>query len=285
MYAENIGPLYVSRGVRVSRHAPWISHLLFADDCLVFTQASKWGADRVAAILEDYNRASRQLVNKSKSAVFFSQNCLQDCKDEVLESLQISTEALGVRYLGLPTAAERGASDVFNYVPARVRGFIGGWVEKNLSCAAREVLLKANAQSVPTYPMSCFKLSPVVCRKLKTAVSNYWWGSSLDNHKIHWVRWEKLTRSKGQGGMGFRDFSLFNQAMLGKQGWRLLTRPNSLCAKVMKGKYFPTGDFLLTTKRRQSSATWRSILYGRDVLQKGLIKRVGPGDINIWQEN
>lgn len=85
--------------------------------------------------------------------------------------------------------------------------------------------------------------------------------------------------------MGFRDFSLFNQAMLGKQGWRLLTRPNSLCAKVMKGKYFPTGDFLLTTKRRQSSATWRSILYGRDVLQKGLIKRVGPGDINIWQEN
>lgn len=185
MYAENIGPLYVSRGVRVSRHAPWISHLLFADDCLVFTQASKWGADRVAAILEDYNRASRQLVNKSKSAVFFSQNCLQDCKDEVLESLQIPTEALGVRYLGLPTAAERGASDVFNYVPARVRGFIGGWVEKNLSCAAREVLLKANAQSVPTYPMSCFKLSPVVCRKLKTVVSNYWWGSSLDNHKIH----------------------------------------------------------------------------------------------------
>jgi hypothetical protein len=73
-----------------------------------------------------------------------------------------------------------------------------------------------------------------VCRKLTSAVS---WGSSLDNHKIHWLRWEKLTRSKSQGGIGFRDFSLFNQAMSGKQGWRLLMRPNSLCARVLKGKY------------------------------------------------
>lgn len=180
---RNIGPLYVSRGVRVSRNALWISHLLFADDCIIFTQASKRGADRVASILEDYNKGSGQLVNKHKSAVFFSPNCDQNCKDEVLSSLMIPNVALGERYLGLPTAAERGAADTFNYVPARVRGFVEGWAEKTLSCAGREVLLKANAQSVPTYPMSCFKLSPVVCRKLTTAVSNYWWGSSLDSHK------------------------------------------------------------------------------------------------------
>ena len=85
---NNIGPLYVSRGVRVSRHAPWISYLLFADDCLIFTQASKKGADRVAAILDDYNRGSGQLVNKNKFAVFFSPNCQRDCKEEVHSSLK-----------------------------------------------------------------------------------------------------------------------------------------------------------------------------------------------------
>jgi hypothetical protein len=258
---------------------------LFADDSLIFTQASKRGADRVAAILDDYNRGSGQLVNKHKSAVFFSPNCQQDCKDEVHASLQIPNEALGEHYLGLPTAAERGASDAFNYVPARVRGFVGGWAEKNLSYTAREVVLKANAQSVPTYPMSCFKLSPVVCRKLTSAVSNYWWGSSLDNHKIHWLRWEKLTRPKCQGGIGFRDFALFNQAMLGKQGWRLLVWPESRCAKVLKGKYFPNGDFLSATKKKRSSARWRSILHGRDVVKRGLIKRVGLGEIDVWEDN
>lgn len=73
--------------------------------------------------------------------------------------------------------------------------------------------------------------------------------------------------------------------MFGKQGWRLLIRPNSLCAKVLKGKYYPNKDFLSSTKKRRSLATWRLILYGRDVLKKGLIKRVGPREINIWDEN
>lgn len=31
------GPLFLAKGIRVGIHAPWVSHLLFADDCLVFT--------------------------------------------------------------------------------------------------------------------------------------------------------------------------------------------------------------------------------------------------------
>jgi hypothetical protein len=37
------GPQFLSKGVQVGIHAPWVSHLLFADDCLVFTQASERG--------------------------------------------------------------------------------------------------------------------------------------------------------------------------------------------------------------------------------------------------
>lgn len=85
--------------------------------------------------------------------------------------------------------------------------------------------------------------------------------------------------------MGFRDFGLFNQAMLGKQGWRLIMRPSSLCARVLKGKYYHSSDFLSATKKRRSSATWRSILHGREVLRKGLIFRVGPGNIDAWNDN
>jgi hypothetical protein len=68
---KGIGPQYIAKGVRVSIRAPWISHLLFADDCLIFAPASKRSADRVAQILQDYHRGSGQLVNKQKSAIFF----------------------------------------------------------------------------------------------------------------------------------------------------------------------------------------------------------------------
>lgn len=38
------GLVFLSRGVRVGIHAPWILHLLFADDCIVFSEASQRGA-------------------------------------------------------------------------------------------------------------------------------------------------------------------------------------------------------------------------------------------------
>lgn len=155
------------------------------------------------------------------------------------------------KYLGLPTAVGRVADGNFNYITDRIRGLAHGWGENLLSCAGRDVLRKANAQAVPTYPMSCFRLTAPICKKTKTYISNFWWGSSVDSHKLHWQRWTKLTRSKGEGGMGSRDMPLFNQAMLGKQGWRLLTRPNSLCARVLKGKYYPNEDFLSTNKNKK----------------------------------
>jgi hypothetical protein len=121
---------------------------------------------------------------------------------------------------------------------------------------------------------------------MTTYISSYWWGSSLDNHKIHWLKWSKLTDSKEDGGMGFRDMSLFNKAMLGKQGWRLLIRPEALCSRVLKGKYFPNSNFLAATRRKKSSETWRAILHGRDVLKRGIIKQICPGSsVNIWEDN
>jgi hypothetical protein len=98
-------------------------------------------------------------------------------------------EALGQKYLGLPTAVGQVADATFDYSADRIRSFIHGWGANNMSCAGQEVLLKANAQAVPTYPMSCFKLPAPVCKKMKTYIANYWWGSSIDNHKVHWQRW------------------------------------------------------------------------------------------------
>jgi hypothetical protein len=204
----------------------------------------------------------------------------------VHDALVIPNEALGEKYLGLPTAVGCASDGTFDYVPERIRSFVHGWGGKLLSCVGREVLLKSNAQAVPTYPMSCFRLSVPTCKKMKQYISKFWWGCSIEFHKIHRQRWCRLTRSKGEGGMGFRDMSLFNQAMLGKQGWHLIMRSDSLCAKLLKGKYFSSCSFLEASRKKKCSKTWKAILFGRQALIKGLTKRVGPGDtINIWSDN
>lgn len=183
-----VGPMHLSRGVHVGIHAPWISHLLFTDDCIVFSEALRRGADRLHEVLEIYSKGSGQLVNKEKSAIFFSSNCRDENKDEMRAALYIDTEALAEKYLGLPTALGRSTKEAFEYMPTRIKKLIGAWSGKEASAAGREVLLKSVAQAVPTYPMSCFLIPKDTCRKMKTAISNYWWGSSADSKRIHWQR-------------------------------------------------------------------------------------------------
>jgi hypothetical protein len=123
-------------------------------------------------------------------------------------------------------------------------------------------------------------------QKITSAISNYWWGSAVDGRGMHWKKWSELTLPKPYGGMGFRDIKKFNLAMLGKQGWCFMTNPTSLCARVLKGKYYPTGDFMSASRKKNSSHTWRAILTWRSVLDLGLIRHIDNGtSTNIWTDN
>jgi hypothetical protein len=117
---------------------------------------------------------------------------------------------------------------------------------------------------------------------MRQVVADYWWGREDCKRKVHWRSWEWLSTPKSLGGLGFRDFSLFNQAMLGKQSWRLLTEPDSLCARVLKGRYFPHCDFWDAPKPRSSSYTWRSILFGQELVKAGIRWGIANGQkVNI----
>lgn len=92
-------------------------------------------------------------------------------------------------------------------------------------------------------------------------------------------------KPKEDGGLGFRDIHHFNLAMLAKQGWRLLQNPDSLCARVLKAKYFPNSSVLEARQKSGMSYTWRSILRGIGIVKKGMIWRVGDGvGLNIWDD-
>ena len=78
--------------------------------------------------------------------------------------------------------------------------------------------------------------------------------------------------------MGFRDIELFNLAMLARQAWRILQNPEALSARILKAVYYPNTDFLAATLGSSPSQVWRALVEGRDVMQQGLIRRIGTGE-------
>lgn len=58
------------------------------------------------------------------------------------------------------------------------------------------------------------------------------------------MSWNDLCKPKSSGGLGFRDLGIFNYALLAKQVWGLMINGNSLCARILKAKYFSNCDVL-----------------------------------------
>lgn len=83
--------------------------------------------------------------------------------------------------------------------------------------------------------------------------------------------------------MGFHDLECFNNALLAKQGWRIIQNPDSLVARILKEKYHPNDTFLGAPLSKKSSYVWRSIWHAKKLLNEGLVWQVGNGRrIKIW---
>ena len=273
------------QGLQVARGCPRISHLLFADDTMFFLQANKNNCKALQSILNRYELASGQTINKEKSAITFSRKAPAELKDMVKQELQIQKEGGVGKYLGLPEQFGRRKRDLFATILDRIQQKARGWSTKFLSSAGKLVMIQSVLSPIPSYSMTCFKLPVSLCKRIQSIVTRFWWDSNENEKKMAWVAWDRIAKPKSCGGLGFRDFQKFNDSLLAKIGWRMYQKPDSLLCKTLLGKYCPEGTILNATASSTMSHGWRGILIGRDLLLENMGWVVGDGRaINVWRD-
>jgi ribonuclease HI len=264
-------------GVKICRGAPMVSHLLFADDCFIFCRSNLSETKKLMEILKIYENASGQEINLSKSEIFFSRNISRAAQEDL-------SNLLGVRhvmgtgiYLGVPSMVGRSKKATFAYIKDRIWRKINSWRSRPLSKAGKEVMIKSVLQAIPLYVMSIYIIPDATVNEIEKMLNSFWWGGGANNKGIRWMSWERLACAKDEGGLGFRDFKAFNMSMVAKQGWKIMSRPETLVAKIFKARYFPNSSLLEASLGNNPSYVWRSLWKSCNVLQLGCRWSVGDG--------
>ncbi|KAL0011121.1 hypothetical protein SO802_006229 [Lithocarpus litseifolius] len=265
-------------GVSICRSGPRLTHLFFADDCLVFCQAFLGECRRIQELLDCYEKALGPQLNHNKTGLFFSKSTPPLISKQIKDALGVQEMKQYEKYLGLPTLVGRNKKASLRYIKERIESKLQGWKELLLSQAGREILLKAVIQAISTLAMSCFKLLATLCNDIEVLIRKFWWGQRGNQRKIHWTKWSSLCHPKQMGGMGFKELQKFNDAMIAKQVWRLMDNKSSLFHRFFKAKFFPNGS-ILDAKEGNGSFAWKSILKGREVIKNGVQWRVGNGSL------
>jgi hypothetical protein len=126
------------------------------------------------------------MVSEAKCSIFFSPNVDVEVKVQVCEELNIMTEAIFDKYLGLPSMVGLDRTDSFIYLLERIIERPKGWKERFLSMGGKEILLKAIIQAIPVFAMGVFKIPKQLCKDINDAMARLWWGDTNEKRRMHW---------------------------------------------------------------------------------------------------
>ena len=208
-----------------------ITHLLFADDTLVFCKDTEDQMAYLRWILAWFEALSGLRINLDKSSLIL----VGRVEDEENLAIELGCKIgyLPAKYMGLPLGAKRKASSVWDGVEERFRKRLVNWKRQYISKGGRLTLIRSCLSNLPTYVMSLLRLPRKVKIRLEKIQRDFLWGGGNLERKIHFLKWDIVCLSKVKGGLGIRSLSNFSKALLGKWNWRFSMEENSVWRNII----------------------------------------------------
>ncbi|XP_020684802.1 uncharacterized protein LOC110101296 [Dendrobium catenatum] len=203
-----------------------MTHLLNADDLLVFAKANNSNARSLHTILQRFAILSRLNINPHKSTILFSNNCTFG--DEINNTLSIQQTQGSINYLGLPISMKKLKQADFEPLIKKIPTALEGWKAKILSFAGRIQYLRYTIFSTIAYwirgsiiPKNCCKIITKICLR-------FLFSRDISEKKLHIIAWKDTCIPKTKGGLGLPSMESLSHGFSYSIIWRFLNEDSLL---------------------------------------------------------
>lgn len=174
--------------LKAGKNGPLISHLMFADDLLLFGQATRSEMEGVNKVLDRFCAMSGQQVSREKTSIMFSRNVAASARREIAAVAGFREVSSFGKYLGIPLSGKAPKKQDFGYLVDKIRARLTSWKANNLSFAGRLTLAKAVIEAIPQYPMMSGALPSTCLKEIQKIQRGFIWGQYDEQRKIHHVK-------------------------------------------------------------------------------------------------
>ena len=161
-----------------------ISHLLYADDTLIFCEDDIEQLKFLSWFLMWFEAMSGLKINLTKSEIIpiGPVNNLVELASE----LGCNIGSLPTSYLGLPLGVKHKALGVWDSIEERYRKRLAAWKTQYISKGGRITLIRSTLSSLQIYHLSLFRMPQKVRVRLERIQRQFLWGGALLKRKFLW---------------------------------------------------------------------------------------------------
>ncbi|KAL9682570.1 hypothetical protein QQ045_014371 [Rhodiola kirilowii] len=180
-----------------------LSHLMFADDIIIFSKADLGSLMKIKEALSLFHSWSGLEVNGNKSTIFFG-GC--GAEDQVVLSMAVGINSgqLPFSYLGVLIDGRSLRRSTYDGIVNKMTAKIKSWANRCLSYGGRLVLVKHVLSSFCSYWMRVMLFPNFVLKKVSAICRNFLW-SGLNSDRKNMVAWKTVTKPKDEGGLEGHD--------------------------------------------------------------------------------
>ena len=140
---------------------------------------------------------------------------------------------------------------------------------------------------MPTYLMSLMRMPRVVKLRLEKIQRDFLWGGGALEKKPHLIKWGIVCSHKKKGGLGIRDLTTLNRALLCKWSWRFAVERDSYWKLIIGTKFGVVRGGWSTCGGREGFGVglWKEISKEGLLLLNNVSFSVGNGKrVRLWKD-